>query len=78
MNTYILLLIPVITSCGLTDDRVVDRCERNARFDSCLSISAVARPNGAESEWDDVVERCDMAASQQSRKPINQIRKECQ
>lgn len=82
MNIHTLFLVPTtitLMSCGLIDDRgVVDRCERNIRFDSCLAISATARPNGAESEWDDVVERCDMVASQQSRKPINHISKECQ
>jgi hypothetical protein len=81
MSIRTLFLIPTIIllmSCGLTNDKVVDRCERNVRFDSCLSISAAARPSGAESEWDDVVERCDMVASQQSRKPVNVISKECQ
>ncbi len=78
MSIRTLFLIPFITSCGIANDSVVDRCERNVRFDSCLSISAAARPSGAESEWDDVVERCDMVASQQSRKPVNVISKECQ
>lgn len=77
MNTYILALLSttlILSSCEGVD---TDRCERQNRFDTCLSLSASARPSGAESEWDDVVERCDMVAVQQSRKPINQIKKEC-
>lgn len=68
------LLCILLSSCDGTAD---DRCERQKRFDTCLSISATARPDGDESGWDDVVERCDMVAAQQSRKPVNQIKKEC-
>ena len=80
MNIFAFILAVLIymllylSSCESTAD---DRCERQKRFDTCLSISATARPDGDESEWDEVVERCDMVAAQQSRKPFNQIKKEC-